>query len=157
MTRLVLVNAIYFKGTWTHQFKKDKTHPATFFGSSSDRAEAPLMSQTDNFGYAETEDLQMLVMPYAGNDVSMVVLLPRQKFGLNEIEIELTPGKLADWLGRIRSEKVNVFFPKFKITQQFSLAVTLAGAMGMPAPFSPQADFSGHGRRTRPLHLGGRP
>lgn len=147
MTRLVLVNAIYFKGTWAHEFKKDKTYPATFYSSSSQTNETPLMNQTVDLSYAETRDIQVLMMPYAGNNISMVILLPRQRFGLSEIESTLTPATLTEWLGQLHSEKVNVYFPKFKITQEFSLGDTLA-AMGMTAPFSTQADFSGmNGKR----------
>ncbi len=142
MTRLVLVNAIYFKGNWTHQFKKLHTQPAPFFVAADHETQTPLMNLTDNFKYAETDAWQLLEMSYVGNDISMVVLLPREKDGLKNIETALTTADLGDWLGRLRPQKVQVSFPKFKMTQQFALADTLS-AMGMPAPFSRQSDFSG--------------
>lgn len=142
MTRLVLVNAIYFKGNWIHQFKKAVTHPAPFFVTPDRQTQASLMNLTDTFKYAENDSLQMLEMPYVGNDVSMAVFLPKEKDGLKELEASLTPQNLSDWLGQLRPRKINVFLPKFKMTQQFNLTQTLE-AMGMTAPFSPQSDFSG--------------
>lgn len=142
MTRLVLVNAIYFKGNWIHQFKKAATHPAPFFITADRQAQTPLMNLTEIFSYAESDSWQLLEMRYIGNDVSMVVLLPKEKDGLNDLEASLTPEKLSDWLGKEHPQKVNVFFPKFKMTQQFNLTQTLE-AMGMTAPFSRQSDFSG--------------
>jgi serpin B len=142
MTRLVLVNAIYFKGRWSTQFKKTSTTNAPFSVTGVRKVQAPLMNITENFNYAEPEGLQVLELPYVGNDVSMVVLLPRENDGLKTLENSLTAPKLYEWLGLLHSQKVNVFLPKFKLTDQFSLVKTLA-SMGMLAPFSPQADFSG--------------
>ncbi len=142
MTRLVLVNAIYFKGHWATQFKKSNTTNAPFSVTGDRKVQAPLMNLTENFNYAESEGLQVLELPYVGNDVSMVVLLPRENNGLQALENSLTAPKLNDWLAQLHSQKVNVFLLKFKLTDQFSLADTLA-RLGMPAPFSPQADFSG--------------
>lgn len=142
MTRLVLVNAIYFKGRWSTQFKKGSTTNAPFSVTGDRKMQVPLMNITENFNYAEPEGLQVLELPYVGNDVSMVVLLSRENNGLKTLENSLSVPKLYEWLTQLHSQKVNVFLPKFKLTDQFSLAKTLA-AMGMTAPFSPQADFSG--------------
>ena len=142
-TSLVLVNAIYFKGNWVHKFKPEATRDAPFHVSPETTATAPLMHQTDDFGYAEFPDLQVLELPYLGNDVSMVVLLPRDADGLGKLEEQLTAPKLAAWTAALKSQKVQVFLPKFKATSQFSLGGTLA-EMGMPDAFVyPKADFSG--------------
>ena len=74
--------------------------------------------------------------------LSMVILLPNEADGLNKFEKSLGESKLNEWLSQARPRKVEVFLPRFKMTAEFSLAKTLA-AMGTPAPFSPQADFSG--------------
>lgn len=142
MSRLVLVNAIYFKGRWANQFKKSTTTNAPFSVTNDRKVQSPLMNITDNFNYAEPEGLQVLELPYVSNDVSMVVLLPREIDGLKTLESSLTVSKLDEWLAQLHSQKVNVFLPKFKLTEQFTLADTLA-RMGMPIPFSPQADLSG--------------
>jgi len=141
-TRLVLVNAIYFKGQWTRQFNKNNTAPAPFSVTAQRKVQAHLMNLTAECKYAEVEGLQLLELPYLGDDLSMVVLLPRATDGLTSLEGLLNEQTLGSWLAHARNQKVNVFLPKFKLTAQFSLAQTLAG-MGMSAAFSPSADFSG--------------
>ena len=142
MTRLVLVNAIYFKGQWATQFKSRDTAPAPFTTASGQTSSAQFMNLTDSFRYAEADGLQLLELPYAGGDLSMVVLLPAETNSFGDFENTLTAEKLTGWLGQARKQKVNAFLPKFKLTQQFALADTLA-AMGMTDAFSPRADFSG--------------
>jgi serine protease inhibitor len=142
MTRLVLVNAIYFKGQWATQFKPSNTEPAPFETAPGQTSSAQFMNLTDNFGYAEADGLQLLELPYAGGDLSMVVLLPAETNSFKDFENGLSEEKLTGWLTQARKQKVNVFLPKFKLTQQFALADTLA-AMGMTDAFSPSADFSG--------------
>jgi serpin B len=141
-TSLVLVNAIYFKGNWVHKFKPEATRDAPFHVSPEITVTAPLMHQTDAFGYAEFPDLQVLELPYTGNDVSMVVLLPRDADGLGKLEEQLTAPKLTAWTTNLERQQVQVFLPKFKATSEFSLGSKLA-QMGMPDAFSPKADFSG--------------
>lgn len=141
-TRLVLVNAIYFKGQWTRQFKQRDTANAPFSVTAQRKVQAPLMNLTAEFKYAEVEGLQLLELPYVGDDLSMVVLLPRATDGLASLEGLLNGPTLDRWLAQARNQKVNVFLPKFKLTAQFSLAQTLVG-MGMTEAFSPSADFSG--------------
>jgi len=141
-TRLILVNAIYFKGQWAHRFDKSHTAPAPFAVTAQRRVQAPLMNLTADFNYAEVDGLQLLELPYAGEDLSMLVLLPRATDGLARLEGALNEPALARWLAQARNQKVNVFLPKFKLTAQFSLAQTLAG-MGMTDAFSQSADFSG--------------
>jgi serpin B len=147
-TRLVLVNAIYFKGNWIRQFETRLTKKEPFHLSSGNTVTVPLMRQTDEFDYAESPDLQVLELPYAGGDLSMVVLLPRTVDGLGNLEAELTTQNLKAWTGNLRHKKVIVFLPKFRVTSGFSLAETLAG-LGMPDAFDGDlADFSGmDGRR----------
>jgi serpin B len=142
-TRLALVNAIYFKGRWLHEFKKVRTKDQPFFFNRDEKVvRTMLMNQSARFGYAETDSLQLLEMPYMGGDVSMVVLLPKEKGGLKALENSLTQKHLNDWLAQVSPHEVNVFLPKFKMTQEFGLARTLQ-AMGMTAAFSPpRADFS---------------
>jgi serpin B len=156
-TRLVLVNAIYFKGKWVSQFETNLTENQPFHMSSDKTIDAPLMRQTGDFKYAEFPDmestnmsamfssvshLQVLELPYAGDDLSMIVLLPREADGLDHLDREFTAQNLAIWMTRLQSQKVEVFLPKFKSTSEFSLRGTLA-ALGMSDAFSGQADFSG--------------
>jgi serine protease inhibitor len=142
-TRLVLVNAIYFKGNWASPFEARLTENQPFHEPGEMTMTAPLMRQTHDFRYAEVPGLQVLELPYAGDDLSMVVLLPRKVDGLGDLEAKLTAQNLGSWTATLHRQKVEVFLPKFKVTSEFSLADTLA-ALGMPDAFSPaRADFSG--------------
>jgi len=142
MTRLVLTNAIYFKGNWARQFKKNETKDAPFSLADGRKIEAPMMNQTGQFGYMETETFQGLELPYVEDELSMIVLLPKQFNGLPEFEKTLTAENLSQWLAKLYRCEVVVCVPKFKATSQFSLASVLA-SMGMKDAFSQDADFSG--------------
>jgi serpin B len=142
LTRLVLTNAIYFKGKWAHQFKPQSTQDAPFTFQNDEKVTIPMMNQKEHFGYAETEQIQILEMPYVSDDLSMVVLLPRKTDGIRELEKQLNADNLATWLGNIRKREVLVYFPRFKLTSEFGLADVLK-EMGMPDAFSGNADFSG--------------
>jgi serpin B len=146
-TRLMLVNAIYFKGKWLHEFKKVRTTDQPFFVTLEQKVQTKMMNGSAKYKYAETETLQLLELPYMGGDLSMLVLLPKQKGGLPPLENSLNQKQLNDWLARGSIREVDVFLPKFKLTQEFALAPTLE-AMGMTDAFSSSADFSGmDGRR----------
>jgi len=144
LTRLVLTNAIYFKGQWALKFDPKRTRNAWFSVSPTKQSSVAMMNRTDRFGYMETPDFQALQIPYAGNDLSMVVFLPKSKTGLKAFEKTLTAKNLTKWLERpkLRRQKVVVSVPKFKLTSRFELADVLA-KMGMPDAFSREADFSG--------------
>jgi len=154
LTRLVLVNAIYFKGNWAEQFDEDLTKDTPFHLLSGKSTEVPMMKQQETFGYAEHEDLQLLQMPYAGDEVSMLVLLPKKENGLADLQSVLNEESLEEWIRSIRRKEVLVFLPRFKVTSQFRLDETLA-SMGMPDAFSPEkADLSGIDGEPHRLYIG---
>lgn len=142
LTRLVLTNAIYFKGNWLSRFKKDKTRDEQFFIAPDKQVTVRMMNQQADFGYTETETLQVLELPYVGERLSMILLLPRTIDGLGELESILTPGLLTALLSPVRKRDVQVCLPAFTMTSQFDLARTLK-AMGMQEAFTAAADFSG--------------
>ena len=142
LTRLVLTNAIYFKGNWESQFKKHKTKEAPFWLAPGKSIKVPIMTQKHEFHYMENSNLQMLALPYVGNDLSMIVLLPKEVGGLAQIEAALNAGNLTTWMDLLKEREILVFLPKFKITSQFSLGKTLT-SMGMSDAFTGKADFSG--------------
>jgi serpin B len=142
LTRLVLTNAIYFKGNWARRFKKDRTREEQFWMEPGTAVMVPMMNGQDDFGYLEDEMLQALELPYAGDSLSMIVLLPRSIDGLGALEDTLAADTLTARLDAIRKREVRVSLPKFTMTSQFELAQTL-GSMGMPEAFSGAADFSG--------------
>ena len=147
MTRLVLTNAIYFKGNWARQFKKDNTKDAPFTLVDGKKVDAEMMNQKAEFGYMETESFQGLELPYVDDELSMIILLPKKNDGLDELEKTLTVENLTKWLSKLYKREVVVSVPKFKMTSQFGLASVLK-AMGMTDAFSSNANFSGiNGKR----------
>lgn len=142
LTRLVLTNAIYFKSNWASQFTKEATRPAPFHLSAEKKKDVPMMNRQGRYGYAETDDLQCLEMPYVYGDLSLFVLLPRKVDGLADLEKGLSAAKVSGWLEQCRPALVKVAFPRFRFSGGFLLAEKLR-AMGMSDAFSPQADFSG--------------
>jgi len=147
MTRLVLTNAIYFKGNWARQFEENRTKDSPFTLADSQKIDVATMNQKAEFGYMETDTFQALDLPYVDEELSMVILLPNKFDALDEFEKTLTPDNLSLWLAKIHKREVVVFVPKFKMTSQFSLASVLK-SMGMQDAFSSGADFSGiNGKR----------
>ena len=145
---LVLTNAIYFKGDWLTQFDPKKTRDGRFFISDEKAVEAPMMSLKSDFGLYESDDLQVLEMPYDGERLAMVILLPRARDGLADLEAALSAEKLDEWLKGAAVRETQVILPRFKVTSRFDLGQTLK-QMGMPLAFAPgRADFSGmNGKR----------
>jgi serpin B len=142
LTRLVLTNAIYFKGNWARQFEKDRTREAPFTLSGGEKVDVPMMNQTERFGYFQSENLQVLELPYVDNELSMIVFLPKEADGLGQFEKELNFENISERLGKIRRTRVVVSVPRFKITSEFGLADVLR-SMGMEDAFTDKADFSG--------------
>ncbi len=147
MTRLVLTNAIYFKGNWASQFNKDRTREAPFTLPGGDKTNVSMMNKTEEFSHLATENFQVLELPYVDNGLSMIIFLPNKPDGLGEFEKSLTAENLSLWLGQLQKRKVIVSIPKFKMTSEFSLASTLK-SMGMTDAFTAKADLSGiNGKR----------
>ena len=142
LTRLVLANAIYFKGAWTKPYDKAQTSTQPFHLSASAQAEVPLMYHVDTVKYTENTDFQAVELPYGSGDLSMVILLPSRTDGCGQLENRLTPALLSGTLSQLRSQRVEIFLPRFKLESSFKLKGSLAG-MGMPDAFTLKADFSG--------------
>ncbi len=141
-TRLVLTNAIYFLGTWVDKFDPKRTGTEPFWLNAEKSADAELMRQTNNFYYAEDDAVQILQLPYKGGRMAMVIVLPREKDGLAQLEKQFSPGWLHDRLKNAQHQEVIVTVPKFKMTSSLGLSKMLA-AMGMTDAFDMKADFSG--------------
>jgi serpin B len=157
LTRLVLANAIYFLGVWTESFAETNTSTQPFYLSSTNVVEAPLMYEPAPsaghgilFNYMASDDFdgqgtgfQAIELPYASNQVSMVILLPAQADGLGQLEQQLSPAFLSNVLAQMAAQQVSIYLPRFTNESSFNLTTTLA-AMGMPDAFTPDvADFSG--------------
>lgn len=144
LTRLVLANAIYFKGHWASQFDPKQTANHPFHIASGPTTTCKMMTRSGDYAYAETPDFQVAEFPYAGGDLSMIVLLPRATDGIASLENEITEANLTEWTSALRTQEIDVYLPKFKLTSEFRLGDTLA-AMGMTDAFDRKgkADFSG--------------
>lgn len=143
LTRLVLANAIYFKGAWAKPYDKTETTPQPFHLTLTRQADMPLMHHFDEVRYMENNDFQALELPYDGGGLSMVILLPRQVEGCGHLEDRLTPTLVPGALKQMKQQKVEIFLPRFKLESSFDLIGALA-KMGMPDAFAgAKADFSG--------------
>jgi len=142
-TALVLTNAIYFKGEWKTKFSWWKTRRKYFFISAKDKVKVPLMHLKEDFRYYEDEKLQAIELPYKGDEISMLVILPSETEGITEIENTFTAKSLNVLLSKMWMAKVDVYFPKFKLVWgTFALNNALI-ELGMPDAFGGKADFSG--------------
>ncbi|MCK4598907.1 serpin family protein [Candidatus Bipolaricaulota bacterium] len=151
-TRLVLANAIYFKGTWKVQFDARKTEFAPFYRLDGSQVKVSMMRMKEHFPYTEGMNFQAIELPYTGDALSMVILLPRAGM-FADFEANLSVERLDAILAQLCSEKVQLAMPRFELTSEFSLADTLAN-LGMPNAFKQGiADFSGMDG-TRDLFIG---
>ena len=144
LTRLVLTNAIYFKAKWLTQFDANKTSDEYFRVNPDKSIKVPMMqptSQKSIFNYTQNKDLQILEMPYVGEDLSMLILLPLDD-DIEALENSFTIEKLTEWKKSLRKRRVKIYIPKFKFKTKYSLNETLSD-LGMPTAFTNSADFSG--------------
>ena len=143
-TRLVLTNAIYFKGDWQWQFDKSDTFEGDFRITDNNIVKTEMMNMEPDkteFNYVDTEELQILELPYKGDKISMLILLPKDN--LDMIESTLSAEKLNEYKSQMKETKLDsIFLPKFEFDTKYFMKDTLA-AMGMPTAFSRNADFSG--------------
>ncbi len=152
-TRMVLVNAIYFKGTWTTPFPEFATQPDKFYAKPDTTITVPFMHKRGKFGYGENDQLQLLALPYVGRQLEMLVLLPRSRDGIEQLENGLTAASLSAWTSGMRNQQVDVALPKFKMSSGFNLAKALA-ALGVKDAFdSERADFSGMDGKSHWLYI----
>jgi serpin B len=171
LLRLVLTNAIYFKGEWAEVFKPEQTKDDDFLLSDQGRARVPMMQHDympqasyaaftgdgtffdtptqvprDGFdpktAYPDVRGFAMLELPYKGGEVSMVLIVPQAATGLPAVEKLLTGGGLSTWIGKLQKRRVNVFLPRFKLETKYPLADSLR-AMGMVRAFHDPREANG--------------
>ncbi len=146
----VILNAIYFKGIWESQFQKRSTYDAPFSVSVSKQVTVSFLHQQSHFNILTEKDFQAVSIPYKGNSLSMVILLPQSVDGLSLFEKQLTTQSLKKWLETLDKQpvqEVDLYLPKFKLETGYDLVSPLA-KMGIKDAFSRgKADFSGMGWR----------
>jgi serpin B len=149
-TRIVLANAVYFEGKWEHPFDPGRTEARPFYPAPGRTVQAPMMFESEDLKLRTLKGCDVLELPYAGGRLSMVILLPADRNGLDALERRLDEATLTTWLGMLDAggrSSVRLFLPRF--TMAFSAELTGAlEAMGMAAAFRDGADFSAlNGRR----------
>ena len=140
MAKLVLTNAIYFNATWVYPFEVKATADGQFKMLDGKSVTVPVMHQTESLKYAEGSGYQAVELPYMGNELSMVVLLPATG-QFQAFESSMGSG-MEDIIANLKTTQVTLSLPRFSFESSFELGQTLA-AMGMPEAFSMAADFSG--------------
>jgi serpin B len=143
LTRLVIADAIYFKGKWAQIFEKQNTKEAPFFVSSSMNVTVPLMYQSAWTGYYSDNEVKALEMDYEGYNLSMLILLPDSNHSLSEVESELSSDQINSIRSQIVNTEVHIWIPRFSITR-FEKMRDLLIELGMASAFdSSTADFAG--------------
>ena len=162
LLRLILTNAIYFKGQWSVPFKEANTRPRDFTLADGKKVKAPIMNARDlavgRYGafnadgslfktprmtrrgqktalYPGAKGFAMLELPYKGDGITMVLIAPNSPGGLGPVEKKLTTDNLAAWIGKLQKRKTHVFLPKFKLETKYQMNDTLK-AMGMVRAFT---------------------
>lgn len=141
-TRMVLINAIHFLGPWLKEFDPKQTRENHFYLHGREFVMADFMNSTDTLPYFEDESMQVLEIPYSGNNFSMVILLPKETHEMEAIEQSLGSETFNNMLNRLESTEVDIFIPKFEAETKLDLEEVLM-VMGMVQPFNRYADFSG--------------
>ena len=141
LTRLVLANAIYFKASWSEQFEEAKTQTQDFHLLDGSVVSVPMMHQTATFRYGESEGVQAVELPYVGDQVAMLILMP-QSGGFESFESSLTPEVLQSLIASMEPRQLALGMPKYEIRSSFGLVPALA-QLGMSTAFGSEADFSG--------------
>ena len=141
LTLMFLINAIYFKGTWTYQFDEESTKDTLFTLPDGTQKPCRMMEQRGFYRYFSNDDFQAVDLSYGDGDFSMTVFLPNPKVDINSLIAEFTPENLSYWLGGFSSDSGDVYIPKFKLECGWGLNRVLK-TMGMEIAFGSSADFS---------------
>ncbi len=140
-TRLVISNAIYFNGKWDNEFNKKLTKRDVFHSIDKSKSEIDFMNKTAYLSYYENDDFQFVSKPYKGNDKSFCIVLPKNRYGLADVEKIIGSSTLTNILSNTKYLEVKLSIPKFKLETNYSLSESLSN-LGLKNAFTPEADFS---------------
>lgn len=141
-TKLMILNAVYFKGEWLNKFEKLRTAESTFFTDNENQYKTDFMNITEKLNYFENEAFQFINKPYKDSDLSFCILLPKELYGLEDIEESLNADFLNEILEKTATKKVWLSMPKIKMEESYKLKSALTN-MGLNIVFTNDADFSG--------------
>jgi serine protease inhibitor len=152
-TMLFLINAVYFKGRWTDIFDEKDTKDEPFTLLAGGTKKVPLMSQSGEYRYAETDAFQAISLPYGKERVSMYVFLPAKASSLAKLCDSLTPEAWGDWISQMREREGTIKLPRFRTECDLTLNDSLK-ALGMADAFEPgKANFSAMCSKVQPLWI----
>ncbi|KAA0715226.1 Neuroserpin Peptidase inhibitor 12 [Triplophysa tibetana] len=148
-TKIMLVNAMYFRGSWKNQFRPENTRTFSFTKDDGSEVQTLMMYQQGEFYYGEFSDgtteaggvYQVLEMLYEGEDMSMMIVLPRQEVPLASLEPIIKAQLLEEWANNVKRQKVEIYLPRFKVEQKMDLKETLQ-QLGIKNIFTKDADLS---------------
>jgi serpin B len=153
LTRLVLTNTINFEGAWTNAFDPDATVETAFKRSVGAEVPVQTMRRTSEFAWARVDGLSLVELPYEGDRLSMVVLLPDSTDGLPQLEARISLVQLDTWLSSLRPTLVQVLLPRFRMQAGYDLIPSL-NSLGKHSAFVARvADFSGIDGGKEPLWI----
>lgn len=139
---LYLINAIYFKGSWSQEFNKESTQEMSFNLDENNYVQAKMMGRIDTLEYLQNETFSAIELPYGNGKFNMMVMLPNTDKTVADIVGQLTPENWNKWQSGLKlTNTIDIRLPKFKVEYETMLIPTLQ-AMGMELPFTAQADFS---------------
>lgn len=143
LTRMVITNAMYFKGKWASQFDSRITSDESFWVDASTSVKVPMMKDVGIFNYIKTNEFKALEMHYQGDKISMLVLLPHDRNGLGSLEKSLDLQKLYDLKVKMTREPLTVHMPKFEFDTEYDLVEKLQ-SLGVHKAFDENnANFDG--------------
>jgi len=137
----VLINAIYFKGSWTQEFDKNETTNRPFQVPGGSIKDVPLMTTKAEFDYLENEAFQAIRLPYGDGEMSMKVFLPKENSSLEEFSATLTNENWTAWQNEFEAEEGTIYLPKFQLEFEASLNEALK-SLGLNSAFDGNANFS---------------
>lgn len=147
LTKLVLLNAIYFNASWAKEFKTEKTRPMTFYGKNSLEYVTDFMNGTQTVELNDNEEATMMKLEYADKKASMYIIMPKKDTDIDEYISQMTYEKFESLMNDTKLIKADVSMPKFKIESRYEMKDVLFG-MGIKSAFLNSANFSKMNGRT---------
>ncbi|KAK6114525.1 Serpin (serine protease inhibitor) family protein [Brugia pahangi] len=152
-TKMLFMNAIHFKSTWTTQFIDFSTKQKPFHISENETKLVPMMAKSDTVPYYEDDAVQVIKLPYIGDEVEMVFILPRRRFGLSDVLGNLSGEKLFKYVNEATNRSVFIRIPRFKVEEKRNLNSALQ-AIGITDAFSGNANFEELFSNSLPISIG---
>jgi serpin B len=143
-TRLVLANAIYMKADWAEPFEADRTQSADFTRIDGSTVSTPMMRNEleEGYAYASIDGAQLVELPYEGDELSMVLVVPDEADGLLDLEPTLNEAVVQEWFDALSPAGVSLQMPSLEMRWSEELSTPLK-ELGMQLAFESQGDFTG--------------